>query len=111
MLSATPVHTGAENLFTLLQLLRADLFPNFDTFGGWSSPTGHVTDAMRHVRTGATRGLVARRPATRSSPQAGPSWGAEALVRAPQFVRELAQRLRSGALWSDEERVDMSSRP
>ncbi|PXW30396.1 UNVERIFIED_CONTAM: SNF2 domain-containing protein [Williamsia faeni] len=104
MLSATPVHTGAENLFTLLQLLRADLFPNYDTFRRMVEPNRHVTNAMRHVRTGAPEDSW-RAAATNALESASTtSWGAEALVRAPQFVHWTA-RLRSAEPMSDEERV------
>jgi len=104
MLSATPVHTGAENLFTLLHLLRADLFPNFDTFRRMVEPNRHITNAMRHVRTGTPEDSWRDAAADALESASRTSWGAEALVRAPQFVHWTG-RLRSAEPMSDKERV------
>lgn len=104
MLSATPVHTGAENLFTLLQLLRADLFPSYDTFQRMVEPNRYITDAMRHVRNGAPEDSWRDAAADALESASTTSWGAEALVRAPQFVHWTA-RLRSAEPISNEERV------
>ena len=104
MLSATPVHTGAENLFTLLQLLRADVFPNYDTFRRMVEPNRHVTNAMRNVRTGAPEDSWRDAAANALESASRTSWGAEALVRAPQFVHWTG-RLRSARPMGDEERV------
>lgn len=104
MLSATPVHTGAENLFTLLQLLRADLFPNYDTFRRMVEPNRHITNAMRHVRNGAPEDSWRDAAVNALESASRTSWGAEALVRAPQFVNWTA-RLRSAEPLGDEERV------
>jgi ATP-dependent helicase HepA len=104
LLSATPVHTGAENLFTLLQLLRADLFPNYDTFQRMVEPNRYVTNAMRHVRTGAPQESWPAAAANALQSAAQTSWGVEALVRAPQFVHWMG-RLRSAEPMTDEERV------
>lgn len=104
MLSATPVHTGAENLFTLLQLLRADVFPNYDTFRRMIEPNRFVTNAMRFVRDAAAEDSWREAAATALESASRTSWGAEAIVRAPKFV-QWAARLRSVEPMGDEERV------
>lgn len=104
MLSATPVHTGAENLFTILQLLRTDLFPNYDTFQRMAEPNRYVTNAMRHVRTAAPEDAWRDAAANALESASRTSWGAEALVRAPQYVHWM-WRLRSAEPMGDEERV------
>ena len=104
MLSATPVHTGAENLFTLLQLLRADLFPNYDTFQRMVEPNRYITNAMRFVRDGAPEDSWRDAAADALESASRTSWGAEALVRAPKFV-QWAARLRSAEPMGEEERV------
>ena len=85
LLSATPVHTGAENLFTLLQLLRPDLFPNFETFERMVEPNRHVTEAMRLVRAGGEDGRWQQAAAAALERAAATAWGSEALVHNVQF--------------------------
>jgi ATP-dependent helicase HepA len=104
MLSATPVHTGAENLFTLLQLLRADLFPSYDTFQRMVEPNRYITSAMRYVRNGVPEDSWRDAAANALESASRTSWGAQALVRAPQFVHWTG-RLRSAEPMGDEERV------
>jgi len=55
-LSATPVHTSSDNLFTLLNLLRPDLFPDNAVFSEVVAPNRHLIDAMRNVRTMQPKG-------------------------------------------------------
>jgi len=49
-LSATPVHVGSKNLFTLLNLLRPDLFTDRQVFDHVIEPNKYLTKAMRCVR-------------------------------------------------------------
>ncbi|MCB0880340.1 MAG: DEAD/DEAH box helicase [Thermoleophilia bacterium] len=50
-LSATPVHTGAHNLFALLQLLREDRFLDKATFDQIVEPNRHLVDAVGFIRS------------------------------------------------------------
>lgn len=49
-LSATPLHLGNENLFTLLNLLRPDLFMDMEVFEEIVEPNQYINQAIRHVR-------------------------------------------------------------
>lgn len=104
MLSATPVHTGAGNLFTLLQLLRPDLFPSYDTFQRMVEPNRYITDAMRLVRNGSPEDSWRSAAADALESASRTSWGAETLLRATQFAHWMT-RLRSAEPISDQERV------
>ena len=104
LLSATPVHTGAGNLFTLLQLLRPDLFPSFDTFERMVEPNQHITEAMRHVRGGRTEGDWQESAAQALGRAASTRWGSEALVHNPQF-NAWQQRLAAPNPLETEERI------
>ena len=104
LLSATPVHTGAENLFTLLQLLRPDLFPSFETFERMVEPNQHVTEAMRLVRAGGEDGRWQQAAAAALERAAATAWGSEALVHNVQFS-SWRGRLASPPLPDDAERI------
>ena len=83
--TATPVHTGAANLFTLLELLRPDLFPSFETFERMVEPNRYITEAMRHIRAGTPDGW--RRIASSAvDAAAATQWGVEALCHNVQFT-------------------------
>lgn len=104
LLSATPVHTGAANLFTLLQLLRPDLFPSFETFERMVEPNRHLTEAMRHVRAGRADGGWQQAAAEALDRAASTRWGAEALVHNVQFT-SWRTRLAVQPPLDDEERI------
>ncbi len=50
LLSATPVHLGSEDLFSLLNLLRPEILPDIATFQQMAEPNKHLIQAMRHIR-------------------------------------------------------------
>ena len=104
LLSATPVHTGAQNLFTLLQLIRPDLFPSFDTFERMVEPNRHITDAMRHVRNGRARDDWQREAEAALTRAASTEWGADALAGNAHFAF-WRERLAQPEPLGDEERV------
>lgn len=104
LLSATPVHTGAANLFTLLRLLRPDLFPSFEIFERMVEPNRYLTDAMRHVRSGHADDGWQRAAQSALNEAAATAWGEHALMRNPQFSSWQA-RLTSPEPLSDDERV------
>ncbi|HNH84398.1 MAG TPA: SNF2-related protein, partial [Acidobacteriota bacterium] len=51
LLSATPIQLGSQNLFTLLNLLRPDLFQDEVTFQEMVVPNRSLTQAVRHIRS------------------------------------------------------------
>ncbi|MFL5911204.1 MAG: helicase-related protein [Gaiellaceae bacterium] len=104
LLSATPVHTGAANLFTLLQLLRPDLFPSFETFERMVEPNRHLTEAMRLVRADGADGHWQQAAAEALDRAAATRWGEEALVHNVQFA-SWRTRLAAETLLDDEERI------
>jgi superfamily II DNA or RNA helicase len=103
-LSATPVHTGAANLFTLLQLLRPDLFPSFETFERMVEPNQYVTEGMRHVRAGGNDGEWQIAAIAALDRAASTRWGQEALIHNVQFASWRA-RLASPPPLDDQERI------
>lgn len=103
-LSATPVHVGSENLFSLLNLLRPDLFSNRQVFNQVVEPNQYLTKAMRSVRL--------RQPVNEWQQEAVASlhevesttWGREVISHDPEFVEWKSRLARSKPL-SDEERI------
>jgi hypothetical protein len=103
-LSATPVHVGSDNLFTLLNLLRPDLFSNRQVFNQVIEPNQYLTKAMRAVRL--------RHPVNEWQQEAVASldeikdttWGRQVISHDPLFI-EWKTRLARNDLLSDEERI------
>ncbi len=103
-LSATPVHVGSTNLFTLLNLLRPDLFPDESAFDEVIEPNQHLTRTMRHVRTCAPQESW-QTEATTALAQAGRTvWGQQTIAQDPRFAQWF-ERLGQAPLLSDSERV------
>lgn len=103
LMTATPVHTGAVNLFTLLELLRPDLFPSFETFERMVEPNRFITEAMRHIRAGGPGGWQ-RTASSALDRAAATQWGVEALRHNVQFT-SWRDRLSSPDPLADEERI------
>lgn len=103
-LSATPVHVGSENLFTLLNLLRPDLFSEKKVFDQVVEPNQYLTKAMRSVRL--------RNPAENWQKDAfsalnkikTTTWGRDVISYDPIFV-EWESRLSNPEPVVDEERI------
>ena len=103
-LSATPVHVGSRNLFTLLNLLRPDLFIDETVFDEMIEPNRYLTQAMRYIRS--------RRPeetwqidAAVALREAGATpWGRHVLKEDPRFTEWLQDLQRLPAL-TDTERI------
>ncbi|HVO23041.1 MAG TPA: SNF2-related protein [Candidatus Margulisiibacteriota bacterium] len=85
-LSATPVHVGSRNLFTLLNLLRPDLFPDQAVFDQLVEPSPLLTKAMRHIRTRAPHDGWQREAAGALDAAARTSWGRQVLAQDPRFI-------------------------
>lgn len=104
LLSATPVHTGSANLYTLLQLLRPDLFHSFEAFERIAEPNRHLTEAMRYVRAGERVDNWQRSAANALEVAAQTRWGREALVHNIEFTT-WRSRLATEKPLSGDERV------
>ena len=85
LLTATPIHLGSRNLFTLLNLLRPDLFPDEGVFNEIIEPNRHLNQAIRHIRAREPEGDW-QSHALRSLEEASDtSWGRQVLQRDPRF--------------------------
>ena len=103
-LSATPIQLGASNLYTLLNLLRPDVFIDENVFEQMVEPNKHLNQAMRHIRNRTptdvwhTEALNALLSALKTS------WGKQVLFSEPQFFSWVA-RLHGGEPLPDAERI------
>lgn len=104
LLSATPVQTGAADLFNLLHLIRSDLFPSFDLFAEQVEPNRHYAAAARALRSpGLSQEERSGQALEALDSAARTRWGARLLEIDP-LLQGLHRRL-SGLL-SDQQRVD-----
>jgi ATP-dependent helicase HepA len=104
MLSATPVQVHRDNLYTLLHLLRPELFPDKDVFDEILEPNRHLTRAARLLRAGPAGNqdwIAAAAKAVNDACQT--RWGHAVLRSDPRYV-EVAERL-TGDRLTDEDRV------
>ena len=103
-LSATPVQLGSRNLYTLLNLLRPDLFIDEKVFNEMVAPNMHLTQAMRHVRTRAPKATWQTDSAQALLAAVTTTWGQQVLQQDPRFS-DWFGKLQAGQLNTDEERV------
>lgn len=103
-LSATPVHLGSRNLFTLLGLLRPDLFQDEAVFEEMVEPNRHITRALRHVRGRSPRESWQREAASALAVAEDTTWGRRVLDQDPRFTEWLTS-LRDAPELSDDERI------
>lgn len=103
-LSATPVQLGSRNLYTLLNLLRPDLFIDEKVFNEMVAPNKHLTQAMRHVRTRAPQATWQNDSAQALLAAVTTTWGQQVLQQDPRFS-DWFGKLQAGQLSTDEERV------
>ena len=85
LLSATPVHLASRNLFTLVNLLRPDLFPDEAVFREMVEPNRHINQAIRHVRSRQPADSWIRDAAASLHSAATTSWGMRTLITDPRF--------------------------
>ncbi len=104
-LSATPVHLGSYNLFSLLRLLRPDLFQDDAVFEEMMEPNKHITRALRHVRTRSPRESWHSEAADALNAAGNTTWGRQVLALDPRFAQWL-ERLQEGGELADGERVE-----
>jgi superfamily II DNA or RNA helicase len=103
-LSATPVHVGSRNLFTLLNLLRPDLFPDQAVFDEIVEPNPHIATAMRHIRSRAPHDSWQDEAAVALGHAAATSWGRQVLAQDSRFT-QWQQNLQKDAALSDGDRI------
>jgi len=103
-LSATPVHLGSQNLYTLLNLLRPDVFLDEKVFGEMMEPNRYFTVAMRHVRSQRPEHQWQEEAYSALDRARTTSWGQSALSTDNRFTKWL-QRLREPRRLSDPERI------
>ncbi|MEH1800481.1 MAG: SNF2-related protein [Nostoc sp.] len=104
-LSATPLHLGNRNLYTLLNLLRPDLFLDETVFNEMVQPNQHLNQAIRHIRsrlpqsTWQTSSLQALRDAATTT------WGKQVLSQDPRFM-DWYQKFLNRATLTDADRIN-----
>jgi ATP-dependent helicase HepA len=104
MLTATPVQVHSDNLYTLLHLLRPELFPDKNVFAEILQPNRHITAAVQLLRAGSAARDDWLSSAAQAVGEAGrTSWGRKVLRPDSRYL-ELVARL-SGAALDDEGRV------
>ncbi|MGB0385686.1 MAG: DEAD/DEAH box helicase [Ardenticatenaceae bacterium] len=101
-LSATPLHLGSQNLYTLLNLLRPELFPDGEVFDEMLEPNKHLTEALRHIRV--PRHAWQKEAAHALMRAALTPWGGQVLVQDARFTKWVS-RLQEESLLSDAERI------
>ena len=103
-LSATPVHLGSENLYSLLSLLRPELLPDFAIFQQMSEPNAHLIRSMRHIRTRTPRGSWQEESLLALKDAMSTEWGRQTLHMDPRVV-EWTDRLSRQDELGEEERI------
>jgi superfamily II DNA or RNA helicase len=103
-LSATPVHLGSRNLYTLLNLLRPDVFLDEGVFDAMLEPNRHLNSAMRRVRQQTPLDSWRVQAAAALDRAADTTWGGQTLVYDPRFTTWRV-RLQAADDLSDADRV------
>lgn len=103
-LSATPVHIGSQNLFSLLNLLRPDLFPDMNVFRDTIEPNKYIFEAMRTIRSKQPGDIWQNEAAKSLTNAARTSWGRSVLTLDPRFTN-WKNRLQANDVDIDRDRV------
>ncbi len=103
-LSATPVHVGSKNLFTLLHLLRPDLFPDEVAFAETIAPNRFIFDAMRQIRSRPATEDWQMTAAIALEQAAQTDWGRQVLAFDTRFT-DWQHRLQDNTSLSDAEGI------
>ena len=83
LITATPVQLGAQDLFSMLNLLRPDLVIDRPTFERMAEPNPAINEAVAHIRGGASGWQV---EAINSLDKAAATeWGRSILANSPEF--------------------------
>jgi superfamily II DNA or RNA helicase len=83
LLSATPIQTSSRDLFTLLRILRPDLFPEPHALVDMLEPNRHLSAAVRALRE--ARSDSAANAAARLESAAATSWGRRTIGIDPRY--------------------------
>ncbi|MDE2820190.1 MAG: SNF2-related protein [Chloroflexota bacterium] len=103
-LSATPVHLGSENLYTLLNLLRPDLLQDFTVFQQMMEPNTHLIRSMRHIRTRMPEENWQDESLSAVTDAINTEWGQHSLRMDPRII-EWGDRLSHPTELVNEERI------
>lgn len=103
-LTATPMHLGSKNLFTLLNLLRPDQFIDEILFQEMVTPNKYLNRAIRHVRTKMPIDTWQSKACSELDIAAKSPWGQDVITHDPRFS-EWINRLRKNSELIDEERI------
>jgi len=103
-LSATPIHTGAHNLWALLNLLREDLFPSLAVFNEVVEPASYLNTAIRCIRARPLDITLQHEARSALGKAASTAWGQPVLSGNPQYLA-WHERLNDSRLLTDDERV------
>ena len=103
-LSATPVHIGSENLYTLLNLLRPDVLQDFAVYQQMMEPNAHLIRSMRHIRTRMPKGNWQSESLSAVTDAVNTEWGQRALLNDLRII-EWRDRLSHQTELESEERI------
>lgn len=103
-LSATPVHVGSQNLFSLLHLLRPELFPEMSVFDEVIEPNRFIFEAMRSVRLRVPADRWQETAANALEAASQTNWGRSVLELDPRFT-EWHEKLNNHLVSTDADRV------
>ncbi|GAA4561035.1 DEAD/DEAH box helicase [Planotetraspora kaengkrachanensis] len=101
LLSATPIQTSSQDLFTLLQLLRPDLFPEPQALVDMLEPNRYLTAAVRALREASNQApdiAIAQLARAAATP-----WGRRTIAIDPRYQATL--RRLGGESLTAEDRV------
>ena len=105
MLTATPIQTGDDDLFTLLNVLRPDVVIDKKTFTMMSKPNAYISRAIHHIRTAEEN--WAEKAAEELIALQKTQWGDNVIAENPLYD-SILHRLKKPAL-SREDRVSLVS--
>ncbi len=103
-LSATPLHLGNHNLYTLLNLLRPDLFLDQTVFNEMVEPNKHLNRAIRHIRNCAPINTWVSEALSALQDAATTNWGRLVLSQDPRFM-QWYQKLTDSTKLFDADRI------
>ncbi len=103
-LSATPVHIGSQNLFSLLNLLRPDVFPDFRVFQEMTEPNRFLLQAIRYVRSSSPANEWQELAAQALEEAEKTAWGQNTLHSDPIF-RDWHDQLKTKQVTENADRV------
>ncbi|MHC5727357.1 MAG: DEAD/DEAH box helicase, partial [Nostoc sp.] len=104
-LSATPLHLGNRNLYTLLNLLRPDLFLDETVFNEMVQPNQHLNQAIRHIRSRLPQNTWLTSALHALGNAATTTWGKRVLSQDPRFM-DWYQKFQDRATLTDADRIN-----